>query len=593
MKRLYNFLVPKFLRDFDDYLLRNSPVVWRTKAIFVVFYGLVAIPFLFAGGFFYPVDAQHLTVEHDKEIRMGYDTYHLWSVLLVGMGLFYWAYRQYQLGFPFTKIKDTLLTLVLYALCMYVLFAFTTPAFRLGTIYKTAYHWIDTDDMKQLETSKIYPHGFVLLLGDTIYKRMPTDTFFKRHERMFDAIWHVEDTLLLHLYTNDTAFWKNWYATHEFLNDEMLDRSLSDVSSRSDVSYLSSLSSLSYLSSLSDVPYLSYLSSLSGSWSRLGRWSMSYQRYVSNVSYQSLSERSYRWFLAYRSYELPLSVVSSQVYQIASLPHLPYRSYQSYRSDLSNMSGQLKAMELDVRDPMNWKEPSYYLSHYLSYLSSYEQYKQKHTTYTPVFDKYGFNKSRDSIRISIEDSGDSLTVYRAALPYSVEHAVYAIKHARLYLAEKIYTKHGLLVLKYALLLAALFYCLPFLSIRHVFGLLATCLLGSVIIAFKLPEHVSSIELGQNISNGLYLLLPLLSCLLLLWSSFRKKQTQGLVFAEQGLFVGLLCVLIGALFIIYREKAGFTSIESFKPPYNLAFYGVQVLGVLGAVLTTYVRTLPKG
>ena len=110
MTRLYNIIVPKFLRDFDDYLLRNYPVVWRTKAVFVLFYGLIGAVLLFAAGFFYPVDAQHLTVEPYEPIKMGYDTYHLWSVLFVSIGVFYWAYRQYQLGFPFTKMKDTLLT---------------------------------------------------------------------------------------------------------------------------------------------------------------------------------------------------------------------------------------------------------------------------------------------------------------------------------------------------------------------------------------------------------------------------------------------------------------------------------------------------
>jgi hypothetical protein len=526
MKMLYNFLVPKFLRDFDEYLLRNYPVVWRTKAIFVLFYAVVTIPFLFAAGFFYPVDAQHLTVEPYKEIRMGYDTYHLWSILLVGMGLSYWAYRQYQLGFPFTKIKDTLLTLLLYAFGFWFLFSIVTPAFRLGTIYKTAYHWIDTDDMKQLEASNIYPHGFVLLAGDTIYIGM-TDTFFQRRERILDSIWYVEDTLSRYLYTNDTLFWKNWYAKNEGLDRKDLVKYQSYQLDQSYQSYMSNWSALSYISDWLDLM-------------NIPNW---YQSEWQNSSYRS-----------YRSYRSNLSAPSNQ----------------AYLSNLSNRSDRL-----------------------LSYLSSYERYKQKRTDYMPVFDKYGFNKSTDSTKVAIHFDGDSLTVYRAALPYSVEHAVYAVKNARLYLAEKIYTRHWALVLKYALLLAVLFYCIPFLSIRHLFGLLAACLLASVIIASKLPKEVSTVELGLNISNGMYLLLPTLSCLPLLWTFFRKKQAQGLVFAAQGLFFGLLCVLMGALFLIYREKAGFSDMRSFQSPYDLAFYGIQVLGVLGAVLTTYVRTLPKG
>jgi hypothetical protein len=548
MKMLYNFLVPKFLRDFDDYLLRNYPVVWRTKAMFVLFYGVVGAVVLFAAGFFYPVDAQNLTVSPNKEIRMGYDTYHLWSVLLVGMGLCYWAYRQYQLGFPFTKIKDTLLTLLLYACSFWFLFGIVTPAFRLGTIYKTAYHWIDTDDMRQLEASNIYPHGFILLEEDTHYKGMPADTFFQRRERIFNTIWHVEDTLLSHLYTNDTLFWKNWYATHNSLDTKDLDNY---------PSYLSSLWDKSYLSSLLSLPYLSSHSSRSKILDK------SYRLYRSDLDKSSLSGMSYPSYDEFR--RLFVSDMSS-------------RSSWSFLSFPSSQSPLLyQFSQLSVSD--------------LSYLSSYEQYKQKQTTNIRVFDKYGFNESTDSMRVNPEGSHDSLTFYRAVLPYSIEHAIYSVKFARLYLAEKIYTRHWALVLKYVLLLATLFYFIPFLSIQSVFNLLVTCLFASVIIAFNLPKEGSD-ELSQNISNGAYLLLPTLSCLPLLWTFFRKKQAQGLVFAAQGLFFGLLCVLMGALFLIYREKAGFTSIKSFQPPYDLAFYGVQVLGVLGAVLTTYVRTLPK-
>ena len=42
MKQISNWFIPPFLRRLDAYLLRNYPVVWRTKAVFVLFYGIVA-----------------------------------------------------------------------------------------------------------------------------------------------------------------------------------------------------------------------------------------------------------------------------------------------------------------------------------------------------------------------------------------------------------------------------------------------------------------------------------------------------------------------------------------------------------------------
>ena len=141
------------------------------------------------------------------------------------------------------------------------------------------------------------------------------------------------------------------------------------------------------------------------------------------------------------------------------------------------------------------------------------------------------------------------------------------------------------------ILSTLLYFIHFLSIRYLFSLFILCVISSIVLAFKLPKEISEIS-GQNINNGAYLLLPAISFIILVWASFRKKQIKVLLLAEQGFFLGLLFVLVGALFIIYREKAEFDTILSFQPPYNLAFYGIQVLGVFGAVLTTYVRTLPK-
>ena len=524
--RFYNILVPKFLCNFDDYLLRNYPVVWRTKALFVLFYGLVGAVVLFAAGFFYPVDAQHLTVAPDEPIEMGYDTYHLYCVGLVSIGILYWAYRQYQLGFPFTKMKDTLLTLALYTLCFYVLFTFTTPAFRLGTIYRTAYCWIVSTDLKRFEESGIYPYGFVFLKEDLdkdFTKEILRDTFFKRRELVFKSLYAVEDSLLSYRYQNDTTFWINWYEKHSFLIKRDLENYQSYRSYRSSWSYLSYRSYLSFLSDQLDLSYRSFLSDLS------------------------------------------------------------YRSYRSYRSDrtaLLDLWYQLYLLDrLDRSDRSD--------------RSSYNTYKNKIIQDSDIgTNPYKFLNTQDSIRTEVnEENNDSLTVNGPTLPYSMENAMRSVKHARQYWQEKIYARHWSLVLSYILILSLLLYFVPFLSVRHLFGLLTACVVVAVIIAFKLPEEPSE-TIGKNIINTAYLIVPLLSCLWIVVSSFRKQEIKGFNIAVQGLFVGLLLVLVGAFFVIYREKAEFDIKESFPPPYNLAFYGVQVLGVFGAVLTTYVRTLPK-
>lgn len=89
-----------------------------------------------------------------------------------------------------------------------------------------------------------------------------------------------------------------------------------------------------------------------------------------------------------------------------------------------------------------------------------------------------------------------------------------------------------------------------------------------------------------------MLVPLLSCFWIAYSVINQKQRKGFVLATQGLFVGVLWVLVGSLFVIWREKFEFEDINSYEAPYDLSFFSVQILGVLGAVLITYTQTLPK-
>ena len=504
--RFYNIIVPKFLRNFDDYLLRNYPVVWRTKAICVLFYGLVGAVLLFAAGFFYPVDAQHLTVNPYQAIRIIYEKSYLWSAFFVIICIFYWAYCQFQLGFPFTTTKDTLLTLLLYTGCFWLLFGITMPAYRMGTIIRTAYFWIDNKDLQALENDGIYPYGFVLLKSDTIiYKTTPADTFFQSREAIFKSIYKVEDTLFQSLYTTDTTFWIGWFNEHQLYSDLE--------------SYLWYLSDRLYQSYLSDESYLSIRSNLSD--------------------------------LSYRSYSLDKSDLS-------------YRLYRSDRSDLSYWSYQS-----DRSDRL-----------YLSYLSAYNQYKFKTIReFVNRFNQFKFKNTQDTIWIKDYDEIDNITIYRPSLPYSVEKTVHSVKNARLYLQEYVYFKHWQLLLSYILLLSLMLYFISFLLLRHLLVLIALCAINTAIVTFLNEKNIIT-----RIINDAYLIIPTLSCLWILFLAFKRQKLIGFMLSIQGLFISLVVVLISALLTIYEVN--------FMSSYTFAFYGVQVLGVLGAVLTTYVRTLPK-
>jgi hypothetical protein len=63
--------------------------------------------------------------------------------------------------------------LVLLFLCLFI------ANYRLGTIYKTGFYWINDTDLEILETSSIYLYGFVPLESDSVYNGSPADTFFQ------------------------------------------------------------------------------------------------------------------------------------------------------------------------------------------------------------------------------------------------------------------------------------------------------------------------------------------------------------------------------------------------------------------------------
>ena len=521
--RFYNILVPKFLRNFDDYLLRNYPVVWRTKAIFVLFYGLIGAVLLFAAGFFYTVDAQHLTVVPTVPIELGYDTYHLWSAGLISISILYWAFCQYQLDFTFTKTRQTLLTLMLYNACFWFLFGIVSPAFRMGTIVKTAYCWIDEKDIHKLEVSGIYPYGFLLTKEDTTNRAISDTAFWKDREAKFMEIYKIEDTLFQLMYFQDTTFWINWINTHGLIREDSM-------------FYISELSYNSYKLHLSNRYLKDYLS--------MPKF-ITTTTYLSTLSYKSLKS---------------------------------YDSYHLYR--------------LKVSDFTPFGEWNY------SIIKEYSFFKKSQLE--DIYEKYKFDNAFDTIKVITNNNNDHdhgnqldsiLYILRPKLPYSVENALTSIKHARLYYQNGIFIRHWFLFFPYFVILSILLYYIPFLSIRHLFGLSTACIMGYVLIAFIMPEK-QTITTGNTISNIAYLIVPVLSCLLISFSAFKKQKIKGFILAIQGLFVGLLFVLIGALFIIWRVKFNFISIETYQPPYNLAFYGIQILGVIGAVLTTYVRTLPK-
>ncbi len=505
MQKIFKrLLLPGFLRHLDAFLLSSYPLVWRTRVHFVLFYGMLGAVLLFLLGYNASLSATNLLVDPIKPIEMLKDDQYHWAFTALLPFLLFWGYTQYQSGYPFYKAKDTLLTLLIYTVCCWFLLGITAPAYRMGTIYKTA-QWMDDKDetgktdLERFDSSGIYPFGFVLLKSDTAVESQQ-NSFYQRRESIFKEIWRTEDTLLLHRYDKDTTFW------FPFL--------LRVGISRSDRSYLSYLPDLSDLSDGADLSVLSY---------------QSYQSYLPDLS--DLSDGAYQPYLLYRS---DLSD--------GAQPYLLYRSeapYWPYLLEYSNLrTERYKSLTLSL--------PS----------------------------KYGFISGVDYFL-------DTTLVFRSQLPNSVEDAVRSVRHAQQYLEKGVFLNHfwgiGFLIVFCSLLL----FFVPFLSIRYFILILISGLIGVIFfIEFK--------SIGQYWHNYLaFLYLPFIGAMLLLLSALQKRLSPFLIFSGCSfLFIGLSFTL----FPFYSYFVG--SNLNIGLPYNHAFFGVQILGILGAFLMTYVQALPR-
>ena len=108
--KILQYLIPKFLKKIDHYLLLRYPVLWETRVHFVVFYSLILGNVLALGlGMIYPVSKANIP---DFEQVKGYLFYgYILSFLVLG----YYAYQQSIKRRAFYSLKEILLQVVVYA----------------------------------------------------------------------------------------------------------------------------------------------------------------------------------------------------------------------------------------------------------------------------------------------------------------------------------------------------------------------------------------------------------------------------------------------------------------------------------------------
>lgn len=220
-------------------------------------------------------------------------------------------------------------------------------------------------------------------------------------------------------------------------------------------------------------------------------------------------------------------------------------------------------------------------------LDTHWRYKKVHSL-TSNFNFYEFPMTIDSILAS-SIKGDSIWIKHPALPYYVEDAVRSVKHARLYWEEGIYFRHLFHLRYYLLLVALVLLGLPLLRLKNL--VIIVLLIAVLGITTEAAEFYDQEQTNLTIywDTIQYLILPALALGGLGISVMKKKYNPSALFFFTLAIINLLIPLAVIGYGPYSDKVGFGYPYY---PSNFAFYGLQALALVAALLMPYVRALPK-
>ncbi|MBK7873547.1 MAG: hypothetical protein IPJ74_24220 [Saprospiraceae bacterium] len=538
MKHISKWLIPGFLRRFDDYLLENYPVIWRTRGHFVLFYSVFSIILLFIGGFFYPVSLTDPTVDPVQPIYIGIDSipFSLIPLIIGVIGVLYWAYLQYWLFQQDPAPTKVFLTLGIYAVGLFTILALIPISFRMGTIVSTAYFLMDEKDIQHLEENDFFLYGMILLNSDDYQEQ--ADTFFQRRAAIFKRVKQFEDTLL-----------QNRYDLPFLVQEGAVD---SQALNNAYTIYPLDLSrAYAYKSFGAD-----FSSRAEGLYERI---------YRKNMYSPTSNKFSITFFILYAA--------NDQKYS---------------KADRSVRFKQATTINGKVVPP---PPPKPKLS-YWNYLPDYQKYYERNILArfdTSILEKYKITPEYDTVHLKDFNSfnlikSDSLATIPKHI-YQLEDGVRSVKNARQYLQKSVWLRYLWDLLINFSLLYLVFAASPYLSFRSILAVLVVYI-GYFI---GLPSLSISMEFSQEVNSYLnifpirftYILPVIISLLALSFFAIKKQRSNVPFIIFQFLTVSILAVIIGINFLK----------ESIRPDYIVLFC-THLLGVAGILLIAHISAQPK-
>lgn len=225
---------------------------------------------------------------------------------------------------------------------------------------------------------------------------------------------------------------------------------------------------------------------------------------------------------------------------------------------------------------MNW---SFHLPLY------YEYYKKNRLNAVDIatLQKYGIPLGSFSLAL------DTVQFIRPAFPYLVEKAARSVRHAQQCMHAGIFSRHLQMLGFYLPMLAILLFAAPYFSFRHTLGALVVFIAGTILNAiFGFDERLSRAWYYWH--STAYLFIPAMGLLLLIMAALQRKRLFYVPFAFHLVLIGLV---VGLFFALLGDRWIFrTDALPIGKPVDLAFFGVQLMGLTAALLMANLQALPK-
>ncbi len=191
---LLNLTTPKFLKEFDTYLILQHPYIWRTRFHFVLFFALLGGIVFFLIGLFIPLSMYTLVKENNVIVEIKHSALLFGLILAIFITFFWWSRVARHKTFN-TKWYQNIIECSLYYVCLFTLWQ-AINAFNSGIDANIAYRIdnnLSNEDLQKLNQNNFFipsymPHNpdyCTHTYNDSIFNE---DNYYKTGELLLSQL---------------------------------------------------------------------------------------------------------------------------------------------------------------------------------------------------------------------------------------------------------------------------------------------------------------------------------------------------------------------------------------------------------------------